>query len=70
MTYASKTFCLDNLKILRPKVTKISPICLKNFCEFPQWCADNRMKVCVIKSVALAMVTVTGFHLRICQTVF
>ena len=38
MTYASKTtFCLKNLKILRPKVTKILRICLKNFCEFSHW---------------------------------
>ena len=39
MTYATKTtFCLNNLKILRPKVTKILQICLKNFYEFPHWC--------------------------------
>jgi len=36
MTYASKTtFCFNNLKILRPKVTKILQIGLKNLCEFP-----------------------------------
>ena len=35
-TYAStSTFCLNNLKIIRHKVTKILQICLKNFCEFP-----------------------------------
>ena len=36
MTYASKTtFCLNNLKILRPKVTKNLTNLRKKFCEFP-----------------------------------
>ena len=36
MRYASKTtFCLNNLKILRPKATKNLRNFLKNFCEFP-----------------------------------
>ena len=34
MTYVSKTtFCLNNLKILRPKVTKNIKNLRKNFCE-------------------------------------
>ena len=41
MTFASKTtFCLNDLKILRLKVTKILQICLRNFCEFPHWCQN------------------------------
>ena len=36
MTNASKTaFCLNNLKILRPKVTKILQICLKELLWIP-----------------------------------
>ena len=36
MTYASKTdFCLNNFKILRPKVKKNLTNLRKNFCEFP-----------------------------------
>ena len=36
LTYVSKTtFCLKNLKILRPKVTKNLTNFHKKFCEFP-----------------------------------
>ena len=36
MTYASKTsFCLNNLKIVMPKVMKNITNLRKKFCEFP-----------------------------------
>ena len=39
MTYASKTtFCLNNVKILRPKVRKNLTNLHKKFCEFPHRC--------------------------------
>ena len=49
MTYASKTtFCLSNLKILRPKVTKNIKNFRKKFCEFPhrafQWFAQAKIR--------------------------
>ena len=45
MTYASKTtFCLNNLKILRPKVTKNIKNLRKKFCEYPHSRASSKSK--------------------------
>ncbi len=49
MISASKTtFSLNNLKILRPKVTKNLTNLLKKFCEFsPRAVSYNRVRLCL-----------------------
>ena len=62
MAFASKTnFCLNNLTILRPRITKILPICLKNSCEFPH---RRRMR---FRVTFLLLNAVHGFKVLICE---
>ena len=65
MTYASKRiFCLNNFKILGPKSTKILPICLKSFCEFPHRNFDkirNKEKTKIEENFNCDLLTIPGY---------